>query len=443
MRILKMETNYNRNLFFHKYDFIKVETYSESIENDVINIYPDINFQTFLGFGGAFTESSGFAYSKLPKDKKEAFIDDYFSSKGINYYFGRLPIGSSDFSLESYSYSNQKDLKDFSINPDKKYILPLVEAAKKLNNSISFLASPWSPPSFMKSNKSLLLGGKLLDNYKQAYADYLSKYILSYKEQGITIKYITVQNEPLAVQTWESCTFSAKEEIDFIVNYLYPTFKKNNITTKILIWDQNKEKLLNRVSSELISDKAKNIVAGFAYHWYTGDHFENLSLLHNKYPDKLLIHTEGCTGFSNFNSKDELHNAELYAHDILGDLNHGTNAYIDWNLILDHNGGPNHKSNYCNSPIMLNKQNNDYIKTLTYYYIGQFSKFIKPNAVRIGFSKFTDEIEVTGFKNKDNSIAVILFNKNDYNKEYNLCISDKVIHDNLDKHAIVSYLIEF
>ena len=277
----------------------------------------------------------------------------------------------------------------------------------------------------------------------QTYADYLCKYIQEYQKQNIKIKYITVQNEPLATQTWESCVFSSGEEIDFVVNYVYPTFKKNNITTKILIWDQNKEKLFNRASSELISNKAKEAVAGFAYHWYTGDHFENLELLHNKYPDKLLIHTEGCTGFSNFNPNDELQNAELYAHDILGDLNHGCNAYIDWNLLLDNTGGPNHKDNYCNSPIMLNKENNNYIKTLTYYYIGQFSKFISLGAVRIAFSKFSNAIEVTAFKNTDNSISIVLFNKNDFNKEYNICINNRVLHDNLDSHAIVSYLIYF
>lgn len=156
MKILKFETNYKRNLFLHKYNFIHVHSYSEKIENNVINIYSDITFQTFLGFGGAFTESSGYAYYQLPQNKKDGFINDYFSKSGLNYSFGRLPIGSSDFSLESYSYSTQNDLKDFSIEHDQKYILPLVKAAIKVNNNITFLASPWSPPAFMKSNKKLI-----------------------------------------------------------------------------------------------------------------------------------------------------------------------------------------------------------------------------------------------------------------------------------------------
>ena len=441
MKIVKVETNYKRNLFLSKYNYIKTKNYSEKIENDIINVYPNITFQTFLGFGGAFTESSGFCFDQLPEEKKIRFIDDYFSDSGLNYTFGRLPIGSSDFSLKSYSYSSKKDLSDFSIEQDKRYIFPLIKAIINIKNDINFLASPWSPPAFMKSNKSLIFGGKLLNKYYEDYAIYLTKYIESYKNQGIDVEYITVQNEPLATQFWESCIFSPEEEINFVVNYLYPTFKKYNINTKILIWDQNKEKLLTRINSELISNESLEYVSGFAYHWYTGDHFENLNLLHQKYPDKLLIHTEGCTGFSNFNSNDEIRNAELYAHDILGDLNHGCNAYIDWNLLLDNNGGPNHKKNYCNSPIMLTNDNNDYIKTLTYYYIGQFSQFIKPGAVRIAYSSYTDAFEITAFKNLDNSIVVVLFNKNDFNKEYNMCIENKVIHDNLDSHAIVSYLI--
>ncbi len=155
MKILKYETNYKRNLFLNKYNFIHVHSYSEKIENNVINIYPNLTFQTFLGFGGAFTESSGFTFSQLNQNKKNDFINDYFSKSGLNYTFGRLPIGSSDFSLESYSYSTQNDLKDFSIEHDEKYILPLVKAATKVNDNITFLASPWSPPAFMKSNKKL------------------------------------------------------------------------------------------------------------------------------------------------------------------------------------------------------------------------------------------------------------------------------------------------
>lgn len=236
--------------------------------------------------------------------------------------------------------------------------------------------------------------------------------------------------------------YSPEEEMDFAVNYLFPTLKRNQLNTKILIWDHNKEKLFTRSLAELKDNKSLEAISGIAFHWYTGDHFENIELTHNAFPGKLLFHTEGCTGYSKFNPKEEVKNAEIYGHDILGDLNSGIHAFIDWNLILDNKGGPNHKLNYCNSPVMINKEKNDYIKNLTFYYIGHFSKFIQTGAKRIAFSKYTSDIEITSFINPDNSIAVVLMNRNDFNKEYNLVIKNNIIHDNLDSHAIVTYLIK-
>ena len=439
MKIRKYETNFKRNLFWNE-SFVKAKKNSEKIENKVINIYPHITYQSIIGFGGAFTESAGFCYDKLDNSKKSVFLNDCFSINGLNYSMGRLPIGSCDFSLNSYSYSKRQDLSDFSIVRDKEYILPLLKSALE-KRSLKLLASPWSPPKFMKSNKMLAFGGKLLTQYKQTWADYLVKYINAYKNEDIHINYITIQNEANAIVPWESCNYSAEEEISFATNYLYYEFIKNNIDTKILIWDHNKEKLLTRTIEELNSKIALEAISGIAFHWYTGDHFENIKLVRDSFPNKLLFHTEGCTGYSGFNIDEEVKNAEIYGHDILGDLNAGINAFIDWNLLLDSNGGPNHKDNFCNSPIMLNSDSSDYIKNLTFYYIGHFSKFIKPGAKRVAFSRYDDRIEVTSFKNNDGSIAIVLLNRNDLNYEYNICIDDIVIHDNLDSHAIVTLII--
>ena len=439
MEVKKYETNYKRNLFLNE-TTVKTTAYSEKIENKVINIYPEITYQSIIGFGGAFTESAGFAYSKLSNEKQSDLLNDFFSSTGLNYSIGRLPIGSSDFSVKSYSYAKKSDLSDFSINRDKEYLLPFLQEAMS-KRTLKLLASPWSPPAFMKSNKMLKLGGKLLNKYKQTWADYLVKYVRAYQNEGIHIDFMTVQNEPNATQIWESCLYSPEEEASFAVNYLYYSFVKNNIDTKILIWDHNKEKLFTRAMQELQTKSNLEAIAGIAFHWYTGDHFENIKLTHDAFPDKLLFHTEGCTGYSNFNKSEEVQNAEIYAHDILGDLNAGINAYLDWNLILDNKGGPNHKNNFCNSPIMLNNNSDDYIKNLTYYYIGHFSKYIKPNSKRIAFSRYSDKIEVTSFKNEDNSVVVILLNRTDQNYEYNICINNMVIHDNLDSHAIVTFVL--
>lgn len=439
MKVKKIETNFNRNLFWNE-SYVKSSSYSEKIENQVLNIYPSITYQEIIGFGGAFTESAGYAYSKLDGEKQKSLINDYFSQSGLNYTMGRLPIGSCDFSLSSYSYSKKPDLSDFSIERDKEYILPFLKSVLS-KKSLKLLASPWSAPKFMKTNKMLILGGKVANKYKQTWADYIVKYIKAYNNLGINIDYITVQNEPNAVQIWESCLYSPEEEANFATNYLYYSFMKNNINTQILIWDHNKEKLFQRAIAELTTKEANQAIAGIAFHWYTGDHFENIKLVHDAYPEKLLFHTEGCTGYSKFNKDEEIQNGEIYAHDIIGDLNSGINAFLDWNLMLDYKGGPNHKKNYCNSPIMLTEDNSNYIKNLTYYYIGHFSKYIRPGAKRIAFSRYTDKIELTAFKNTDNSIAIVLLNRNNTNYEYNLCINDMVIHDNLDSHAIVTLII--
>lgn len=442
MNITKIETNYKRNLLFNKTKNIKTKKYTVKLEEKIINIYPDIEYQTLIGFGGTFTESTGIAIKSLSKEKQEEIIKEYFSENGLGYNFCRLCIGSSDFAESSYSYSKKEDLSDFSIKKDKKYIIDIVKQAQNINPDIQFLSSPWSPPRFMKTNKRLILGGKLQEKYKKLWAEYLVKYIREYKKEGIEIKYMTIQNEPNAIQLWESCTYTSEEESDLAVNYIFPIFKENRIRTKILIWDHNKEKLYTRAIQEINTEKAVEAIAGIAFHWYSGDHFENIKLLKEKFPDKLLIHTEGCIEYSKFRNENQILNAEKYAHDILGDLNSGANGYIDWNMVLNHKGGPNHKKNYCDSPVMINKGKDNYIKNLSYYYIGHFSKYIKPGAKKIAFSKYTDDIEVTAFKNQDNSVIVILLNKTDFDKEYNICIAENiVIQDKIIKHSILTYVI--
>ena len=290
----------------------------------------------------------------------------------------------------------------------------------------------------MKSTKLLVLGGKLLNKYKQTYADYFVKYIKAYKDLGINIEYVTIQNEPNAIQLWESCLYNADEEADFLVNYLYPTFQKSNITTKIIIYDHNKEKLYSRAIAEFNNPDVVKAASGLAFHWYSGNHFENIALCMQTFPDKLLFHTEGCFSFTPDNCY-----ANEYAHDIVEDLNAGINGYMDWNILLDSKGGPNHKRNYCNSPVMLNPDCSNYNKSLTFYYIGQFSKVIKPGAIRIGYSKYIGDIKMTAFKNPDNSIAVVMLNRENYNIAFNLCINDIMFKDTLEHQSMISYLIKY
>ena len=439
MEIVKVETNFKRNLFWNVHR-LKFNGKLKNMERGIINFYPEVKVQEIVGFGGTFTEASGYCLAKINHNQGSKIIEDYFSEDGLQYNFCRIPIGSTDFSLSSYSYLKKPDINTFSIARDEEYIIPMIKKAFEKNPNLKFLATPWSPPAFMKSNKILNLGGKLLEKYKRLYAEYLTKFILEYKKRGIEIDYMTVQNEPNAIQVWESCLYSGTEEADFAKNYLESEFVKNGIKTKILAWDHNKERLYTRAKE--VFEIAQSAVSGMAMHWYSGDYFEEIALTKNQFPNKLLFHTEGCTGFSHFRKEDEVKNGEMYAHDMIGDLNAGVSGFIDWNLILDHKGGPNHKRNYCNAPIMLNQDKTGYVKNLTYYYIGHFSKYIKSGARRIGFSKFTDKIEVSAFQNVDHSIVVVLLNRNDFNQEFNLHLNGEVFHDNLDSHAILTFVIK-
>lgn len=255
MEIEKIETNLKRNLYLHS-SSMKFSSQAKNTENQVIRINPEFAFQTILGFGGALTESSCYVLSKIEKNIASQILEEYFAKDKLNYQFCRLSIASCDFSLDSYSYSHKNDLSDFTVNRDLKYVIPIIKSAQNVNRDLLFLSSPWSPPAFMKDNHRLFGGGKLLPQYRKLWADYLVKYVLSYQSYGIPISYMTIQNEPNAKQIWESCLYSSAEEADLLKNYLYPTFKRNGLNTQFLIWDHNKDIILERSIETLIENNA-------------------------------------------------------------------------------------------------------------------------------------------------------------------------------------------
>ena len=384
----------------------------------VVNVYPEITYQTIQGFGGAFTEASGYNLSLLSQEKQEEILKAYFSEEGLAYNLCRTHINSCDFALGNYAYvedESDHELSTFSLDRDKKYILPMIQKAMNLSmQPIQFLASPWSPPAFMKTNGEMNHGGKLKEESARLWAQYIARYLKEYRALGIPIDRITIQNEPEAVQTWDSCIYTGEEERDFVKNHLGPVLKEEGLgEVKIIIWDHNKEILYDRARVVLDDPEAAQYVSGVAFHWYTGDHFESIGLVHDRYPKMELLFTEGCVEYSRFMDSNETYKAEMYAHDILGNLNEGMNGYIDWNLLLDQEGGPNHVRNYCASPIMCDTNKNTYEKRLSYYYIGHFSRYIKPGAKRIATTRYTDRLEVTAAINADGSKVVVLLNRSE------------------------------
>lgn len=387
-----------------------------------INVYTDIRRQQFQGFGGAFTEAAAWCYKKLPEEKQKAFMERYFGKEGLGYTLGRAHMNSCDFALGNYACM-EAETDSFHTERDDEYLIPMILDAQKVSGKpIGLLLSPWSPPAFMKTNGEMNHGGALKPEYRTLWAECMAAFAKHYKEQGCDVRYMTVQNEPEAVQTWDSCIYTGKEEGAFAADYLAPALKEKACgDIKILAWDHNKELLWKRTAETLSVPGAEEAVSGAAFHWYTGDHFDAIRFTREKWPDKELWFTEGCVEYSRFDGMTPLEKAEMYAHDILGNLNGGISGSIDWNLLLDDKGGPNHVGNFCEAPIMLNEDASDIIVHTEYYYIGHFSRYIKAGATCLGTSVYSGALEVTAFENPDKSLAVVVLNRSD--QELTACVS--------------------
>lgn len=410
-----------------------------------VNIYPEIEYQTFLGFGGAITEAAGYAFSKLSKHNQERILDCYFSKEGNGYQMVRTHIDSCDFSLGVYSAMTDpedKEMKSFTLDREEQYILPLLRAAQdKSGELLDLMLSPWSPPAFMKTNGEKVHGGKLKPEYREFWAEYICRYIKEYEKKGFGISRVTIQNEPAAVQSWDSCIYTAEEEKEFLRDYLHPALVKNGLShIKINIWDHNKERMYERARA-IIDQDTDAFVDGVAFHWYSGDHFEAINITHKAFPDKQLIFTEGCVEYSRFGT-NQLHNAQMYAHDIIGNLNGGMTGFIDWNILLDEKGGPNHVGNYCDAPIMIDTKQDTFEIKLSCDYIGHFSRYIKKGAKRIAFSKYTSELEMTAFKNPDASIVLVLLNRTQRELPATFDLGGKIFHEVIRGNTIVTAVIE-
>lgn len=381
-------------------------------------------YQTIEGFGGSFTEAAAYALSQVdPKLRTEA-INAYFNQEtGLGYNLCRTHINSCDFSLGNYAYSEVEgdtELECFDISRDKKLLIPLIKDAMAVAGSeIKIVSSPWSPPAWMKTNGQMNHGGKLKPECRDTWALYYAKYIKAYRNEGIDIWAITVQNEPAAVQVWDSCVYSAEEEGQFVKDHLGPTMWDQGLKDiKILVWDHNKDIIFERVQPILSDPETAKYVWGAGFHWYSGDDFENLKKVHNAFPDKKLLFTEGCQEGGVHLGSWAL--GERYAHDMIGDLNNWTVGWIDWNMVLNEQGGPNHVGNYCSAPIIANSKENKLYYQSSYYYLGHFSKFIRPGAVRIASQVNNSDLEVTAFKNPDGRIAVVCLNRTDNNLNFSL-----------------------
>ena len=405
----------------------------QALESDVsIFVYPELTFQQLHGIGGAVTDASAEVFAKLSAPVQEQLINAYFDTEdGIGYNLVRVPIHSSDFSSESFTYVEEgdADLSTFNIAHDRRYRLPMLQRVQeKVGKGMLLYASPWSPPPFMKSNGSMLQGGSLLPEFAESWAQYYVRFIQEYEQEGFPVLGITIQNEPMAVQRWESCIYTAAEERDFLKYHLGPAMHKAGYADKkIIVWDHNRDLIFQRAGIIFNDPIAAAYAWGIGFHWYEtwagGEPmFGNLRRVKEAFPDKELIFTEGCVERFDREKLQYWPNAERYGRSMINDFNEGTSACTDWNILLDENGGPNHVGNFCFAPIHADLAGDSIIYTPSYYYIGHFSKFIRPGATRLGSSSSRSHLMATSFRNTDGSIVTVVMNATDQPVNYQLYI---------------------
>lgn len=451
-RVSVYVTAKDTNLRMSKIQDANFEPFGQPLETQVcVFIDPNRTFQTMLGIGGALTDASAEVYAKLPEASQKKLMEAYFDpQKGIGYTLARTNIASCDFSSDSYNYVADQDslLRTFSVAHDEKYRIPFIkQAIAAAGGKLTLFVSPWSPPAWMKTNHNVLKGGKLLPQYRQAWANYFVKFIKTYESKGVPVWGLSVQNEPMATQTWESCIYTADEERDFIKNFLGPTLQKNGLQGKKLIaWDHNRDLIYQRASTILEDPAAAKFVWGIGFHWYetwtgSGMEFENLRRVKEAFPDKNLIFTEGCVESYKTARLTDWALGERYGLSLVNDFNCGTVGWTDWNILLDENGGPNHVGNFCFAPVHANTKTGELIFTNSYYYLGHFSKFIHPGAKRIACSSNRDKLQATAFINPDGSIAVVVLNLSGDKIAYKLWLKGRAASVESLPHSIATLVL--
>jgi glucosylceramidase len=383
----------------------------------VLLVDTERRFQTIEGFGGAFTEAAAVTWQRLSAAQRKQLLRDYFDrDTGHGYTLCRVHMNSCDFALGNYAHvqtPGDVELKSFNIDRDRQALLPFIQAAlRTAGRPIKLLVSPWSPPAWMKSNGQMNQGGKLLPQYAQAWARCFVRFIQAYEAEGVPVWGVSVQNEPAATQTWDSCIYTAEEERDFVRDHLGPELGKAGLgRIRIVIWDHNRDHMVERASVVYGDAEAAKYVWGTGFHWYGENHFDHVQLVHDAWPDKQLLSTEGCQEGGPHQGAWDL--GERYGRSMINDLNRWTVGWIDWNLLLDQTGGPNHVGNLCSAPVLADTAGDALLHQSSYWYLGHFARFVQPGARRVLCAAARQDLEATAFVNPDGSTATVVMNRSE------------------------------
>ncbi|MBU2996653.1 hypothetical protein KO500_09410 [Cellulophaga baltica] len=473
----------------------KRTTDTEELKQVNLELQPNKTYQKYYGFGASFTESSAWNLATIPVAKRKEVMTKLFSpTEGAGFSLTRTHINSSDYSNTHYTYveDGDKDLSTFSIAEDLKGftgdendqvrgvalvtpgydLIPMIlEASNIPGADFKIIASAWSPPSWMKTGETApMTNGSLLPKYYGLWANYLSKYITAYAEKGIAIWGLTPQNEPLHYHDaqWDSNGFEPKQGRDFLRDYLGPQLVKDghlniddlDASLHVLLYDHNKSNMIDYVTPTYEDPEASKYAWGTAFHWYANSELEEnnyyageITKLKEKWPNKAIIHSESSI---DIDANDPIGQYwrlstdyagkfipfETYAYDIISDLNHGTQGYVEWCSILSDKGQPNPYNNFNSAPVLINPETDEVIYTPLYYLLSHFSKFIRPDAERIALDgEQVDGIIYTAAKNTDGSIAVVIFNKNEEDVEVSINLETELYTTKIAPRAMQTILL--
>lgn len=403
-------------------------------------------FQRLVGFGGAFTEAAASTWLKLSPAQREVLLQAYFDpAAGHGYTLCRVHMNSCDFALGNYAHverAGDHALEGFSIDRDRQALLPMIQAAQRValagRRPLQLLVSPWSPPAWMKDTGRMNEGGRLRPDCRAAWAQCFVRFIRAYEAEGVPVWGVTVQNEPEATQRWDSCLYTAQEERDFVRDHLGPALHEAGLgRVRIIVWDHNRDAMVERSSVIYGDPEAAKYVWGTGFHWYMEDHFDHVQLVHDAWPDKQLLFTEGCQEGGPHWGRWEL--AERYARSMINDLNRWTVGWIDWNLLLDEQGGPNHVGNFCSAPFLAVPAEDGLHAQSSFAAIGHFARFVQPGAQRVLAAATREALACTAFVNPDGSVAVVVLNGGEHDLAFSLTIDGASYAAALPAHAIATY----
>ncbi|OFK23720.1 glycoside hydrolase family 30 beta sandwich domain-containing protein [Olsenella sp. HMSC062G07] len=411
----------------------------DGTETNLIKVYPDVLRQEVLGFGVAVTQASAHVFAGMPEDAQERLLDACFGPDGAGYTLCRTPIMSCDFSTAPYDYHSgllDAGNRRLDFSADDAGIVPVLRRIRDRRPELELVATPWSPPAYMKTTLRRTFGGRLRPAFHQRWADLMARYVEHMGERGIAVTRLTVQNEPEAVQTWESCLMDGRQEARFATEALRPALECRGLgRVRILGWDHNKQRAVERARTAFEDADNPDALDGLALHWYAGDHFEAVRHVRDTWPHKELLATEACEAFRGsgrgLSADDELSAAEHYAHDLLGDLNAGAGAWLDWNMLLDERGGPNHVGNYCAAAAFFDMTGGGFGGTCadglqltdTLAWVSHVTRFVRPGARVALVSRCANDVEATAAVNEDGSLVVVLLNRRGHDAFHKLCIA--------------------